>query len=86
MILVWAKLICLSPRTFNSDLLSIIFIYLTFKNILVLMLGIFDEKDYRRLSLLQISNCSNGTLLARMPEKRAQVEFPLGFGCSKTKN
>ena len=50
------------------------------------MLGIFDEKDYRRLSLLQISNCSNGTLLARMTEKRAQADFSLGFGCIKTTN
>ena len=40
------------------SLFLIIFIHLTCKNIFVLMLGIFDEKDYRRLSLLQTSNCS----------------------------
>ena len=39
------------------SLFLIIFIHLTCKNIFVLMLGIFDEKDYRRLSLLQTSNC-----------------------------
>ena len=47
MILAWAKLICLSPRTFNSDLFLIIFIHLTCKNILVLKFRIFDEKDYK---------------------------------------
>ena len=86
MILVLAKLIC-NPRTLNCGLFLIIFIHLTSNDILVLMLGIFDEKDlYRRLSLLHISNCSNDTLLARMPEKRARAEFPLGFGCIKTTN